>query len=119
MVAEEVGSILRMPSADIDIERPLNELGMDSLMGLELRMSLEKRLGVDLPLLAITAASSLADLAGRIVAEVSASQDESGETIAAQDKSLMTRHTTADGDAKTVVPEAFEATRQGVRRLLQ
>jgi len=119
MVAEEVGNILRMPSADIDVERPLNELGMDSLMGLELRMSLEKRMGVDLPLLAITAASSLADLAGRIVAEVSATQDEGDETIAAQDKSLMTRHTTADGDAKTVVPEAFEATRQGVRRLLQ
>jgi len=120
MVAEEVGSILRMPSADIDIERPLNELGMDSLMGLELRMSLEKRLGVDLPLLAITAASSLADLAGRIVAEVSASQDEGGDPgMAPQDKSLMTRHTNADADGKTTVPDAFEATRQGVRRLLQ
>ena len=109
-----------MPSADIDIERPLNELGMDSLMGLELRMSLEKRLGVDLPLLAITAASSLADLAGRIVAEVSASQDEGGDPgMAPQDKSLMTRHTNADADGKTTVPDAFEATRQGVRRLLQ
>ena len=37
VVAEEAAGILRLPAAGIDPLRPLSELGMDSLMAVELR----------------------------------------------------------------------------------
>ncbi|SFK88739.1 type I polyketide synthase [Falsiroseomonas stagni] len=44
-VREEVGRILRMPVEEVDADRNLIDLGLDSLMALELRMALEKRTG--------------------------------------------------------------------------
>ncbi len=66
MLAEEVGGILQIPSSSLDPLRPLSDLGMDSLMALELRMEVEKRCGMDLPLVSI-AGQSLRDLAGRLL----------------------------------------------------
>ena len=56
---------LALPPEEIELTRPLDELGMDSMMGLDLRMSIEKSFGVELPVVAITAGVSVNDLAGR------------------------------------------------------
>ena len=48
--------------------RPLDELGLDSMMSLDLRMGIEKRLGIELPVVAITAGVSVNDLAARLIA---------------------------------------------------
>ena len=42
VVAEEAATILRLPAGGIDPLRPLSEMGMDSLMAVELRLALEK-----------------------------------------------------------------------------
>ncbi|NGM24068.1 SDR family NAD(P)-dependent oxidoreductase [Roseomonas stagni] len=44
-VREEVGRILRLPVEEVDADRNLIDLGLDSLMALELRLALEKRTG--------------------------------------------------------------------------
>jgi hypothetical protein len=41
---------------------------MDSLMSLELRMSIEKRFGIELPIVAISSGINVNDLAGRLFA---------------------------------------------------
>jgi len=46
LIAEELAQILRMPKDRIDIQRSLYDLGMDSLMGVELVLGIEKRFGV-------------------------------------------------------------------------
>ena len=43
-IAEEAANILRLPPAAMDPLRPLSEMGMDSLMAVELRLALENRL---------------------------------------------------------------------------
>jgi hypothetical protein len=48
--------------------RPLDELGLDSMMSLDLRMSIEKRFGIELPVVAISAGVSVNDLAAHLIA---------------------------------------------------
>ena len=65
-------SILRLPAAGIDPLRPLSEMGMDSLMAVELRLALESRLRVDLPLMSLAEGTSVASIAARLANAVSA-----------------------------------------------
>ncbi len=68
LVAAEVARIFRLPPEEIELKRPLDELGLDSMMSLDLRMSIEKRFGVELPVVAISAGVSINDLAVRLIA---------------------------------------------------
>jgi phthiocerol/phenolphthiocerol synthesis type-I polyketide synthase C len=68
LVASEVARILRLSAEEIDVARPLDHLGMDSLMSLELRMSIEQRFGIELPIVAISSGSNVNDLAARLFA---------------------------------------------------
>jgi len=63
-----VGRIFRLPAEEIDVARPLDELGLDSMMSLDLRMSIEQRFGIELPVVAISAGMSVNDLAARLIA---------------------------------------------------
>jgi acyl transferase domain-containing protein/NADPH:quinone reductase-like Zn-dependent oxidoreductase/acyl carrier protein len=70
LVAAEVARIFRLSAEEIEVARPLDELGMDSMMSLDLRMGIEKRFGVELPVVAISAGVSVNDLATRLIAGV-------------------------------------------------
>jgi acyl transferase domain-containing protein len=48
-LAEQIAQVLRTPTTRVTPDTPFNTLGMDSLMGLELRNRLESDLGVNLP----------------------------------------------------------------------
>jgi acyl carrier protein len=67
LVAGEVAQILLLAAGDIDLQAPIDSLGMDSLMALELRMSLEAKYGIELPVMAISAVGNLSELACRIL----------------------------------------------------
>nr|WRX36515.1 hypothetical protein [Cystobacterineae bacterium] len=45
----QVAQVLRLPEARLDLNAPLTSLGMDSLMGLELRNRIEATLGITVP----------------------------------------------------------------------
>jgi len=91
VVAEEAATILRLPGEGIDPLRPLSEIGMDSLMAVELRLALESRLRVDLPLVSLTEGTSVASIAGRLAAAVSTGPRDA-EVIA-----LAAHHEVAEG----------------------
>jgi NAD(P)-dependent dehydrogenase (short-subunit alcohol dehydrogenase family)/acyl carrier protein len=86
VVAEEAATILRLPATGIDPVRPLSEMGMDSLMAVELRLALESRLRVDLPLVSLAEGTSVASIAGRLAAAISTGPKD-GNLIA-----LVARH---------------------------
>jgi hypothetical protein len=76
----------------------LSEIGMDSLMGLELKMAMEERFGIEVPLVAMRAGKSLADIAAHLTAELRPSV--AGETGAApvalqEGLSLLAQHSPA------------------------
>lgn len=49
LLKAQVARVLRVEAGDIDGDRPLNELGLDSLTSFELKNRIETELGVDLP----------------------------------------------------------------------
>jgi len=92
VVAEEAAGILRLPAAGIDPLRPLSELGMDSLMAVELRLGLESRLRIDLPLMSLAEGTSVASIAKRLAGALSA-RPQARELI-----SLAERYEAADDE---------------------
>ena len=91
VVADEAATILRLPGEGIDPLRPLSEIGMDSLMAVELRLALENRLRIDLPLVSLTEGTSVASIAARLTAAVSTGPRD-GEVIA-----LVAHHEVVEG----------------------
>jgi acyl transferase domain-containing protein/acyl carrier protein len=64
VVRREVARVLgHREGQSLDVEAPLLELGLDSLMAVQLRNSLGQALGVDLPLAEVLSGASAADLA--------------------------------------------------------
>ncbi|WP_204803654.1 type I polyketide synthase [Mycobacterium riyadhense] len=64
-IADEIRSVLRS-TEPIDHDRPLESLGLDSLMALELRNRLEANLGTTLPVALVWAYPTITDLAGAL-----------------------------------------------------
>jgi acyl carrier protein len=113
MLRAELGRILRLAPESIDPHRSLSELGMDSLMGVELRLAIESSLRVDLPLL------SLADMTLSKVA-MKVAQNFVGETGGdVEGTKLPTAKQTAEEDAASnEVLEALAARDRDGARLI-
>ena len=103
VVADEAATILRLPGEGIDPLRPLSEIGMDSLMAVELRLALENRLRVDLPLVSLTEGTSVASIAARLIAAVSTGPRD-GEVIA-----LAAQHEVTEGARSPADPDRVAA----------
>jgi acyl carrier protein len=103
IVAEEAATILRLPAGGIDPLRPLSEVGMDSLMAVELRLALESRLRVDLPLVSLAEGTSVASIAARLAGALATGRRD-GEVIA-----LTARHELIDGDLLRADPDRAAA----------
>ena len=67
LAQEEIAKILRLPLSAIQAEIPLPDLGLDSLGGVELRLALERRLGITVPLGVVSAELTLALLVKRMM----------------------------------------------------
>ncbi|WP_209006602.1 type I polyketide synthase [Labrenzia sp. THAF82] len=78
LLAAEIGKILRIAPEEIDPHKPLSDIGMDSLMALELRMSAERQLGIDIPLMSLANGATLIDLSGRVANRVLGEENATG-----------------------------------------
>lgn len=59
LLALEIGKILHMAPEKVDTNKPIFELGMDSLMGVELAMSVEQHFAFKLPLMALAEGATI------------------------------------------------------------
>jgi acyl transferase domain-containing protein/NADPH:quinone reductase-like Zn-dependent oxidoreductase/acyl carrier protein/short-subunit dehydrogenase len=94
LVKREIGTILRMPPEHVDPQRPLQDLGLDSLMGVELMTAVEARFGVNIPVMAMSEVSTVERLAKRIVKELrrAASEPAPEESVGEQVRALAAQH---------------------------
>lgn len=84
LLVAQVADVLRLPPDRVDTTRPLAEAGMDSLMGLELGLALERELGVTLPPLSLGEQTGIDTLAQELVRRLT-----SGDDLAADDDHVV------------------------------
>jgi acyl carrier protein len=75
-VGGEVAAVLRMDPTQLPADAPLKSLGLDSVMGLELRNRLESGLGLALPATLVWTYPTVAALAEHLAGELSQAQAE-------------------------------------------
>ncbi len=66
MLSEELGHIFGLSADRIDPRKPLFDMGMDSLMALELKLAIEEKFGVDIPPMALSEGGTLLHLVERV-----------------------------------------------------
>lgn len=62
MLAQQVAQTLRIPAERIDLKRPLTEMGIDSLMTVELQIAINMTFGIELSALELTRGFSISEL---------------------------------------------------------
>ena len=67
LLKQEISEILRLPVSRLDSQRPLQELGLDSLMSVELVVAVEERFGVRLAVMELSESSSIDKLTVRLI----------------------------------------------------
>jgi len=75
MIKSDVGEVLRIAPEKIDPTRSIHEMGLDSLMGVELVTTLEDRFGIRLPVMALRESSTITKLAMVIIDQLKGHED--------------------------------------------
>ena len=76
----ELSRIMGINPQELDIEQPLNSIGMDSLMAMELKTVLESRLGISVPMATFFSGPSVTSLADDAVKSIVGSKTVGGDT---------------------------------------
>ncbi|WP_437313181.1 type I polyketide synthase [Sorangium sp. So ce385] len=83
LLRAQVSQVLRLPEGKIEADAPLTSLGMNSLMGLELRNRIEAMLGITVPATLLWTYPTVAALSGHLARETcEAAPGESPHTTA-------------------------------------
>jgi acyl carrier protein len=99
----ELGEVLGLSPEKIDADRSLHDMGLDSLMGVELMLALKKRFGVNLPVMALSENPTLARLAQQVLELIEGDeQAENDEPAAAQIAQIAAQHG-ADASSEVIV----------------
>ena len=99
-IVEDIARILRLPKDDISRVRQLSEIGLDSLMGVELGASLQERFGLDSPPAGLSSGMTVNELSESLIQAVSAPMDEAAGVAL----SLASRHVGSEVDAAVLQP---------------
>ncbi|PWQ95010.1 type I polyketide synthase [Leucothrix arctica] len=92
MLTREISQILRLPMDKINPASPIYDLGMDSLMGMELLLAIEERFKTKLPLMSLTEGGSINKISEKIYSKINdAAKPEVDETMV----NLASKHGTA------------------------
>ncbi|WP_275287222.1 type I polyketide synthase [Halomonas elongata] len=91
LLKAELASILLVEESRIDVHRSVYDMGFDSLMGVELMTAIESRLGVRVPVMVLSEASTLDKLSGVLIDRLTRDdiEDDDGDAELA---SLAARH---------------------------
>jgi NADPH:quinone reductase-like Zn-dependent oxidoreductase/acyl carrier protein len=85
LVIQEIAQVLLIKTDRIDEHSSLHDLGLDSLMAVELALGLEQRFGIQLPIMMFnespTAARVTACIIEKLIGETSENVDNSAETL--------------------------------------
>ncbi|TLP42390.1 SDR family NAD(P)-dependent oxidoreductase [Cohaesibacter sp. CAU 1516] len=99
LLAGEVANIFRMPVEEIQLNRSLSDIGMDSLMGMELRSAAQQKLDIEIPMGAISDGTTIEDIAASIVQRV---RKGTNSELSSAQSALLQQHVGKDADVAKV-----------------
>jgi acyl transferase domain-containing protein/aryl carrier-like protein/ubiquinone/menaquinone biosynthesis C-methylase UbiE len=79
-LTEQVARVLGTSASKLELERPLNEIGLDSLMMVELKNKIEREVGVALPTVELMRGPSLRSLSQVLLAQVTGADSASSKS---------------------------------------
>lgn len=120
MLKNEIGEILRISPDKIDPSRSIYDMGLDSLMGVELVVALEARFGVRLPVMALSQNPTITKLTERLILQLKgtneAEVDSEESDLISQTAQLRAQHDSNENlDSITSIAvevQSLEATSQ-------
>ena len=121
MLKKEIGTILRVPVDKVDPERSVYDMGLDSLMGVELIVALENIFGIRLSVMALSESVTLAKLADRLIVMLRSDAGGTHDEIADQVVEVVSIHAEGEGvtgEAIDAITEALKATDSRPQRSL-
>ncbi|HEV7437140.1 MAG TPA: SDR family NAD(P)-dependent oxidoreductase [Pseudorhizobium sp.] len=98
LLAKEIASILRVTEESITPDKVLKDIGLDSLMAMELGMSFQQKTGYDIPLSAVGDSTTVREVVVRLLERVSsrdANADESSVAAPEEVSRLLHVHSPA------------------------
>lgn len=102
LIAERVADVLGMDADQVDVSRPVADLGLDSLMGMELKLGLEERIGVELPAMLLAEGASVSRIAEKVTNQLRAGAGIRDDRARSEADKALRQH------AETLDPEAVE-----------
>jgi acyl carrier protein len=75
VISAQLSHVLHIREEDISQVRPLGEIGLDSLMAVELVMNLEECFGIQIPLGGSSGSKTIAEIADEIIAHIGLDRD--------------------------------------------
>ena len=72
IVGKQISEVMRIPAAKLDTEASLLDVGMDSMMMVELQMMMERTFGLRLPVLDLMDRATISGISRRLAEEISA-----------------------------------------------
>ncbi len=82
MLKQELAKILLLPVDKIDENQSVYDMGMDSLMGVELMVAIESRFGIQIPVMALSEASTLNKLVEKLIQQLRGGDSDAPESSA-------------------------------------
>lgn len=95
ILLEEVGQVLRLTPEKIDRDKPVFDLGMDSLMALEMKLTIEDRFHIDVPVMVLSDGGTINSLSAQIVRQVQGGDTEE-EALPVDVHTIISRHVNDD-----------------------
>jgi acyl transferase domain-containing protein/NADPH:quinone reductase-like Zn-dependent oxidoreductase/NAD(P)-dependent dehydrogenase (short-subunit alcohol dehydrogenase family)/acyl carrier protein len=112
MLKQEISEILRLPTNKLDVQRPLQELGLDSLMSVELVVAVEERFGIRLPVMELSETSSINKLTARILELLRSNVDKGAPDRVASDRQALAEGTLARHGSAFTAEEIAQMSRE-------
>ncbi|MEA2840326.1 MAG: phthiocerol/phenolphthiocerol synthesis type-I polyketide synthase [Methylobacteriaceae bacterium] len=111
IIVEELARILRLPQEDVPRAKPLAEVGLDSLMGVELAISIEERFTLQGSLTASATGLTIAELGDQIIGM----SEDAEVAVASAVQGVAERHFGKDADWALLgtIKEQMDAQREG------
>ncbi|PXW29589.1 type I polyketide synthase [Paraburkholderia caballeronis] len=101
----QIARILHMPPDRIELEKSVSDMGMDSLMGMELGMAVEETFEVKLSVMAIAEGATVRSLAARITGTI-VGADDGGllqSDVAQEQMAMLAAQHAVDGEARALI----------------